>query len=91
MNPDLVEAVARAIRRRYLQRYGVLPREVDDWRSVAEAALKAHETWLAEQGLVLVKQQKCPHGCRGTGWIGAGNEWGDTAALPCPIHATQPR
>ena len=85
MNPDLVEAVARAV----CEALG-LPYHPKR-NAAGEAALKAHQTWLAEQGLVLVKQQKCPHGCRGTGWIGAGNEWGDTAALSCPIHATQPR
>ena len=35
--------------------------------------------------------EECPHGCRGTGWIGAGNSWGDTAALPCPLHEPIPK
>lgn len=41
------------------------------------------------QALAAPAPEECPHGCRGTGWIGAVNSWGDTAALPCPIHAAQ--
>lgn len=42
------------------------------------------------EALAAPAPEPCPHGCRGTGWIGAGNEWGDTAALPCPIHSKEP-
>ena len=47
MNPDLVEAVARAIEG--------MPGEKSRW--IAEAALKAQEKWLASQGLVVVPRE----------------------------------
>ena len=66
MNPDLVEAVARELAQ-YVQseayddlpphRKSVVPRTEfgqADMREIAEAALKAYEEWLAEQGLMVV-------------------------------------
>ena len=43
------------------------------------------------EALTAPAPEECPHGCRGTGWIGAGNSWGDTAALPCPLHEPTPK
>ena len=72
----------------------VLPAGLADEVAVMGAALKEISRggggWsLAQIAQKALETGECPHGCRGTGWIGAGNSWGDTAALPCPIHSSQ--
>ena len=53
MNPDLVEAVARACRNAaHGDQFNSGPLAVFDI-DVAKAALKAHEEWLAERGIDL--------------------------------------
>ena len=59
MNPDLVEAVARAIIRKR-QWWGTQePREGD--YELAKAALKAHEEWLASPAAFEAAGQIWPH------------------------------
>lgn len=57
--------------------------------ALVKIAQETAATWVsdtAREALAAPAPEDCPHGCRGTGWIGAVNDWGDTAALPCPVH-----
>ena len=103
MNPDLVEAVARAVEveldrdfSAWLERwcspagaYEDAPPPPSRYKTspekIAKAALKAHEEWLAEQGLVVVPKE--PTECMVAGAVWALDGRGEDQAAADGIRA----